>query len=121
PRFIVINKMDRENADFEKTYASVEAFALAANKRLVHVQLPGGEKLDFKGVIDLVHMKAYSGDGKISTDIPAEYNDTVTEARQVLLEAAAEGEDALLEKYLETGELSGDELLRGLKDVVMNG
>ena len=121
PRFIVINKMDRDNADFEKTYASVEAFAAAANKRLVHVQLPWGEKLDFKGVIDLIHMKAYSGDGKISTDIPAEYNDAVNQARQVLIEAAAEGEDALLEKYLETGELSGDELLRGLKDVVING
>ncbi len=121
PRFIVINKMDRENADFARTYAAVEAFAGAANRRLVHVQLPWGEKLDFKGVIDLVHMKAYSGDGKTATDIPAEFKDQVEEARHVLIEAAAEGEDALLEKYLETGELSGDELLRGLKDVVMNG
>lgn len=121
PRFIVINKMDRDNANFDKAYASVEAFASAAGRRLVHVQLPWGEKLDFKGVIDLIHMKAYSGDGKVSTEIPAEYQDTVAEARHVLIEAAAEGEDALLEKYLETGELSGDELLRGLKDVVMNG
>lgn len=121
PRFIVINKMDRENANFNKAYAAVEEFATAANRRLVHVQLPWGEKLDFKGVIDLIHMKAYSGDGKVATDIPAEYQDAVAEARHVLIEAAAEGEDALLEKYLETGELSGDELLRGLKDVVMNG
>ncbi len=121
PRFIVINKMDRENADFEKTYAAVEAFASAAGKRLVHVQLPWGEKLDFKGVIDVIHMKAYAGDGKTATEIPAEYNDAVAEARHVLIEAAAEGEDELLEKYLETGELSGEELLRGLKDVVMNG
>ena len=121
PRFIVINKMDRDNANFDKAYASVEAFASAAGRRLVHVQLPWGEKLDFKGVIDLIHMKAYSGDGKVATEIPAEYADAVAEARHVLIEAAAEGEDALLEKYLETGELSGDELLRGLKDVVMNG
>jgi elongation factor G len=120
PRFFVINKMDRENASFEKTYAAVEAFATAAGKRLVKVQLPWGEKLDFKGVIDLVHMKAYAGDGKIASEIPAEYKDAVEEARHTLIEAAAEGEDALLEKYLETGELSGDELLRGLKDVVMS-
>lgn len=121
PRFIVINKMDRENANFEKAYASVEAFALAAGRRLVHVQLPWGEKLGFHGVIDVIHMKAYSGDGKVASEIPAEYQDAVAEARHVLIEAAAEGEDELLEKYLETGELSGDELLRGLKDVVMNG
>ena len=94
PRFIVINKMDRENADFEKAYASVEAFATAAGRRLVHVQLPWGEKLGFKGVIDLIHLKAYSGDGKVALEIPAEYNDAVNEARHVLIEAAAEGEDA---------------------------
>lgn len=121
PRFIVINKMDRENANFEKTYASVEAFATNAGKRLVKVQLPWGEKLDFKGVIDLIHMKAYSADGKAPVAIPAEYQSAVDSARQILIEAAAEGEDALLEKYLETGELSGEELLRGLKDVVMSG
>jgi elongation factor G len=121
PRFFVINKMDRENANFEKTYADVEAFANAAGRRLVKVQLPWGEKLNFKGVIDLVHMKAYAGDGKTAVEIPAECMDEVEEARHILIEAAAEGEDALLEKYLETGELSGDELLRGLKDVVMSG
>jgi elongation factor G len=121
PRFIVINKMDRENANFEKTYASVEAFATNAGKRLVKVQLPWGEKLDFKGVIDLIHMKAYSADGKAPVAIPSEYQSAVDSARHVLIEAAAEGEDALLEKYLDTGELSGDELLRGLKDVVMSG
>jgi elongation factor G len=120
PRFIVLNKMDRENANFDKAYASVEAFATAAGKRLVKVQIPWGEKLDFKGVIDLVHMKAYAGDGKTSVEIPAEYKTAVDSARQVLIEAAAEGEDSLLEKYLETGELSGEELLRGLKDVVMS-
>ncbi len=121
PRFVVINKMDRENANFEKTYASVEAFAHAADKRLVKVQLPWGEKLDFRGVIDLITLKAYSGDGKTAVEIPAEYQNAVEEARMTLIEAAAEGEDTLLEKYLETGELTQQELLRGLKDVVLNG
>lgn len=120
PRFIVINKMDRENANFEKTYASIEAFANAAGKRLIKVQIPWGEKLDFKGVIDLIHLKAYSGDGKTVSDIPEYFKEAVDEARHTLIEAAAEGEDALLEKYLETGELSGEELLRGLKDVVLS-
>ena len=58
------------NADFEKTYASVEEFVTAANRRLVRVQLPWGEKLDFKGVIDLIHMKAHPGDGKTTAEIP---------------------------------------------------
>ncbi len=121
PRMIVINKMDRENANFAKAYQSVEGFAHAAGTRLIKVQLPWGEKLDFKGVIDLIHLKAYEGDGKKVVEIPAEYKDAVEEARMQLIEAAAEGEDALLEKYLETGELTGEELLRGLKQVVRSG
>ena len=121
PRFLVINKMDRENANFDKAYASIESFASSAGKRLIKVQIPFGEKLDFKGVIDLIHMKAYIGDGKSASEIPASFQEAVNEARQTLIEAAAEGEDALLEKYLETGELSGEELLRGLKDVVLSG
>src|SRR5690242_20692398 len=88
PRFIVINKMDRENANFERAYASVEALAGAAGHRLVKVQLPWGEKLDFKGVLDLVHMKAYAGDGKTAEEIPAEYKEAFDAARHVLIEAA---------------------------------
>lgn len=121
PRFVVINKMDRENADFAKTYQAVEQFAQANDARLIKVQLPWGEKLEFKGVIDLISMKAYSGDGKSAQDIPAELKNEAEETRMVLIEAAAEGEDALLEKYLETGELTQDELLRGLKKVVQDG
>ncbi len=121
PRFVVINKMDRENANFEKAFASVAGFAHAAGTRLVKVQLPWGEKLDFHGIIDLISMKAFAGEGKAASEIPAEYKNTVEEARQTLMEAAAEGEDALLEKYLESGELTQDELLRGLKQVFQNG
>ncbi|NCP88144.1 MAG: elongation factor G [Anaerolineae bacterium CG_4_9_14_3_um_filter_57_17] len=121
PRFVIINKMDRENANFDKAYESVDAHARAHEMRVVKFQLPWGEKLDFKGVIDLVSMKAYAGDGKTPQDIPAEYKDAVAEARMALIEAAAEGEDTLLEKYLETGELSQEELLRGLRDVVLSG
>lgn len=121
PRFVVINKMDRENANFDKAYQSVEAYAQAAGARLIKVQLPLGEKLDFHGVIDLVMMKAYEGDGKTAKDIPAEYKAAAEEARTALMEAAAEGDDALMEKYFEAGELSQDEILKGLKAILRNG
>ncbi len=121
PRSIVINKMDRDNANYAKAYASIEELAHSSGARVVKLQLPWGEKLDFKGIIDLVSMKAYPDDGKESVDIPAEYKSAADEAHTTLIEAAAEGEDALLEKYLESGELTDVELLRGLKNAVLNG
>jgi elongation factor G len=121
PRFVVINKLDRDNANFAKAYASAEAFAHAAGQRLVPVQIPIGEKHDFKGVIDLISMKAFLGDGKTASDIPADMQAAAQEAHRVVVEAAAEGEDSLLEKYLENGSLSDEELIRGLKDVVHSG
>lgn len=118
PRFLVINKIDRDNANFQKALASVQEFS---ETRLIPVQLPWGEKAAFKGVIDLIAMKAYAGDGKTAEDIPAELKSAAEEARVALIEAAAEGEDALLEKYLESGELTPDELMRGLKSIVRSG
>jgi elongation factor G len=114
-RFLVINKMDRDNADFKKALASVQEFSPI---RLIPVQLPWGEKAAFKGVIDLLSMKAYAGDGKTAEEIPADLKSAAEEARTKLVEAAAEGEDALLEKYLESGELTDEELLRGLKAAI---
>jgi len=121
PRFVVINKLDRDNANYEKAYASIEEYAHAGGHRLVKVQLPIGEKQGFKGVIDLISMKAFMGDGKTVTDIPADMLADAREAHRVLVEAAAEGEDTLLEKYLEAGSLSDEELIVGLKDVVRSG
>jgi elongation factor G len=121
PRFVVINKMDRENADFEKTYQNVETFAQANEARLVKAQLPWGEKLDFQGVIDLISMKAYSADGKTASEIPAEYKDAAEEARMVLVEAAAEGDDNLMEKFFDSGDLTQEELLQGLRGVIQAG
>jgi elongation factor G len=106
PRIAVINKMERDNANFQKALSSLESFS---SIRVIPVQLPWGEKAAFQGVIDLLTMKAYKGEGKTCVDIPAEYLDAAESARQVLIEAAAEGEDALLEKYLESGELTPDE------------
>jgi elongation factor G len=115
PRFAVINKMERDNANFQKAVASLQEFS---SIRVIPVQLPWGEKQSFQGVIDLLSMKAYKGNSKTPVDIPAEYRDAAESARMTLVEAAAEGEDALLEKYLDAGELTDDEVCRGLKSVV---
>ncbi|MCI0519674.1 MAG: elongation factor G [Chloroflexi bacterium] len=116
PRFIVINKMNRDNANFRKALESAQE---ASDIRLVPVQIPWGEKQEFKGVIDLLSMKAYAGDGKTAQPIPAELADDAESARMELIEAAAEGEDALLEKYLDGQELSAEEILRGLREAVL--
>src|SRR5512147_3160326 len=67
PRFFLINKMDRDNADFEKTYAALEDFARGHEKRTLKLQLPIGEKQNFKGVIDIISMKAYLAEGKAAS------------------------------------------------------
>ena len=118
PRFLVINKMDRDNANFQKSLQSVEEFS---ETRLLPIQLPWGEKQDFKGVIDLITMKAYKGQGKTAEEIPAEYKDAAEEARMILVEAAAEGDDSLMEKFFENGGLTDEEVIRGLTLVVRSG
>lgn len=118
PRFVVINKMNRDNANFRKSLDSVQQFA---EQRLLVMQLPWGEKAEFQGVLDLLTMKAYRGDGKTVEEIPAEFADEVEAARMELIEAAAEGEDALLEKYLEGEELSTEEIVQGLSTVMRSG
>ncbi len=121
PRFFVINKMDRENADFKKTFADIEEFVAAHGKRVVMVHIPIGEKQDFKGVVDVIGMKAYMGDGNTVTEIPPEYKEEAEAAHFAMVEDAAEGEDELMEKYLENGSLTDAEMVRGLEDVVYAG
>lgn len=118
PRFVLINKMDRENADFHKAIASVEEHS---STRLIKVQLPWGGKQDFKGIIDLLSMKAYKADGKTAEDIPADLQNAAEEAHLILVEAAAEGDDSLLEKYLESGKLAPEEIIKGLTAVIRKG
>jgi elongation factor G len=115
PRVIVINKMERENANYQKVLAGLQEFSPI---RLIPVQLPWGEKQSFQGIIDLLSMKAYKGTSKTPVEIPAEYKDAAETGRMALIEAAAEGEDSLLEKYLESGELSDEEVSRGLRAVI---
>jgi elongation factor G len=115
PKILVINKMDRDNASFQKALDSVQN---SVDYRLVPMQLPLGEKSDFKGVIDLVSMKAYLGDGKTASDIPAEYQSDAEAARMVLVEAAAEAEESLMEKYFDSGDLTSEEIVKGLRKAI---
>jgi elongation factor G len=121
PRFFVINKMDRDNANFENAYAAIEAFVKARGKRAIKVHLPIGAKQNFKGVVDIIGMKAYMGDGNTTAEIPDDLKEEADKAHFALVEAAAEGEDELMEKYLENGSLSDEEMVRGLEDVVYAG
>jgi len=118
PRFVVINKMNRDNANFKKAVESVQGITAT---KVITVQLPMGEKADFKGVIDLLSQKAYAGDGKTAQPIPAQYAAEAEEARTAMIEAAAEGEDELLMKYLDGESLTDEEIMRGLRKVVQTG
>jgi elongation factor G len=118
PRFVIINKMDRENANFQRTLEGVQSTFKA---KLVPIQLPMGEQANFKGVIGLLTMKARPGKGDQSQDIPADMKTAAETARVQLVEAAAEGEEALLEKYLNGEDLTQDEVIRGFHKAVMAG
>ena len=120
PRAIVINKLDRERADFERALESVHAnFGRAA----VPIQIPIGAERDFNGVVDLIRMKAYTfaagGDGKgREGDIPANLADTAQKAQEALIEMVAEGNDALMEEYFDKGTLEPAQIVEGLKQAV---
>ena len=118
PRCVIINKMNRDNANFDIVLASIQEMSEA---RLLPIQIPIGAGQDFTGVVDLLTMKSYQGSGKEASEIPGDLVDDAETKRMELIEAAAEGADELLEKYLEGEELSADEILTGLKSVVASG
>jgi elongation factor G len=117
-RLLVINKMDRENVSVSRVMRSIDENLPG---RFINLQLPIGEGTGFEGVVDLLKMKARLGSGEKLGDIPAGMGDAVEEARVELVEAAAEGDDDLLMKYLEGEELTSEELVAGLKAAVMKG
>lgn len=117
PRFVLINKMERENANFIKAVASIQEYS---DVRLIPVQIPWGEKAAFQGVIDIIKMKAYKGNSATPVEIPADLLPAAEEARAKLVEAAAEGDDALMEKYFSTMSLTDVELLDGLRKGVQS-
>src|ERR1051325_1891012 len=86
PRFFLINKMDRDNADFDKTYTALEEFVRGHGKRVLKFHLPIGEKQNFKGVVDVIGLKAYTGDGKTTAEIPADLKEAAEAAHFAMVE-----------------------------------
>jgi elongation factor G len=115
PRILFINKLDRERADFFRTFTdAAECF----EPKPIIIQLPIGKEADFQGVVDLVGMKAYTYDGNgkaTQVDIPAPMKDQVTKERETLVENLAESDDTLLERYLEGESLSDDDIKAALR------
>ena len=114
PRAFFINKMDRENADFDKTLKQMkEKFGLS----IVPIEYPIGKEENFTGVVNIISQKAFKLDNKtkkmVSIDIPADLIDKVNECRQMIMETVAETDEQLLEKYLENGELSDEDIYSG--------
>ena len=123
PRLFVISKMDRDNAGFERTLG---ALAERFGRSVVPVALPLGEAAAFRGLIDLVGMKAWSyegnGSGKATVgDIPAELADAAKKAHEALIEMVAEGDDKLMEEFFEKGTLPEEDLRRGLRAALRAG
>ncbi len=122
PKIAFINKMDRENADFFKVLNEMKS---TFSENIVPIQLPIGAEDSFRGVVDLVRMKALifeAGTGKMTVeDIPADMMDDVESYKMELIEAAAEANDELLTKYLEGEELSDSEILAGIKEAASSG
>jgi elongation factor G len=123
PALVVVNKMDRERADFDKAVAMVPKIL---GVKVVRLQLPIGAADSFTGVVDLLSGKSYlfetEGSGKITADeIPADMADYVATARETLIEDIAEANDALMERYLEGEEIKPEELAAALAKGVHEG
>ena len=117
-RLIFLNKMDRENADF---YRTVEQIQSKFGRHCVPVQLPIGAQKDFQGVIDLLSMKSLLGPEAKEGEVPAELVSQAESFREKLVEAVAEVDDHLIEKYLGGEELSTEELTTGLRQGTVSG
>ncbi|HOX46933.1 MAG TPA: elongation factor G [Myxococcota bacterium] len=123
PRLVFINKMERERADPDKALASIRSLL---SSDAVPVQLPIGLEAAFKGVVDVLTGKAHvfekDGSGKFTTgEVPADLADALKSAREALVEKVAESSDELLEKYLDKGVLSEEEIQAGFSRAVHKG
>jgi elongation factor G len=121
-RMVSVNMLDRERADFFRVF---EALRSQLSERCVAVHLPIGSEHELTGIVDLLHMTAYtSPEGQREggpTEIPADMADTVNEYREKLLDAVVETDEALMERYLDGQELTADEVAHALKDAVTRG
>jgi len=123
PRIAFVNKMDRTGANLYKVYEQVKDRLRA---KAVPIQLPIGSETEFRGIVDLLKMRAYIykddlGKDIEETDIPADLQEKAAEFRLLLQEAAADNDEELLEKYLEGTELTEEEIFRGLRKGTVHG
>jgi elongation factor G len=116
PRLVVLNRLDRERASLER---SLDSLRSAFGRTVIPVQLPMGEEKTFKGVIDLVAMKAWTFAGESGKPVEAplllELEGPAQTAREALIEMVAEADDALMEKFFDAGTLTQEELVSGLQ------
>jgi len=117
-RLIFINKMDRDNADF---YRTVEQLQSRFGSKCLPVQLPVGAQDDFQGIVDLLTMKGYIGNPAKEAEIPSSLQAQAQSFHDKLVEAVAEIDDTLIEKYLGGEELSVEELINGLRQAIVGG
>ncbi|MBN1152834.1 MAG: elongation factor G [Dehalococcoidia bacterium] len=116
PGMVVINKMDRENADFSRTLGDVQS---KLSSRCVAIHMPVGAQADFRGYVDLVTMRAYIQGAE--QDVPAELKDSALSLRDKLVETVVEVDDDLMNKYLEGGELSTAEIADAVRRATSAG
>jgi elongation factor G len=121
-RVLFVNMLDRERADFYRALGQIQE---QLSSSCVAVSLPIGSEHELKGVVDLLHMKAYmspeGGKEAGPTEIPGDLADVVAEYREKLLDAVVETDEGLMERYLEGEELGVDEVAHALKDAVTRG
>jgi elongation factor G len=120
PRALVVNQMDRDRASFERTLGALRE---AYGRTVIPLQLPMGEEKNFRGVVDLVRMKAClydsNGSGKAKeADIPADLQDAANKAHEALVEMVAEGNDQLMEEFFDKGTIPAEDLVPGLKQAI---
>ena len=121
PRLVVVNRLERERASLERT---LESLHRDCSRMIVPIQIPIGGEKDFKGVVDLVRMKAltFGADGAMTeADVPAHLEDEATAARERLIEMVAEADEKLMERFFEEGTLSQEELTAGLRAATVEG
>ena len=119
PLIAFVNKMDRENADFFKALDSMNN---SLTRQIVPVQIPIGKESDFKGMVDLISQKAYQYENGKAKEIPipADLQADIEHYREMMIEAAAEGDDEITLKFLEGEELTDAEIIAGLKAGITN-
>jgi elongation factor G len=123
PRLVVLNRLDRERASFDRALGTLHRDCA---REIIPVQLPIGEEKAFKGVVDLVRMKAllFADDASgamTETEIPAAMADRAAHAREQLIEMVAEADETLMETFFAEGTLSQDQLVSGLRAATSSG